>query len=191
MTSEELKAHLNSRRLNKVRIDELVQVLSYRPELTAPLLEEVFAQDASGDSFNASWVFDHLMRKKLDFLLPHLDSFVKGTAKLKSESCMRPMAHVLEMLNEEYFKKNNALYQKTITNEHHGVMIETCFDWLISEHKVATKVFGMTSLFYLGEKYDWIRPELKSVLELQIVNGTAGFKSRGGKILNKLKNLGY
>ena len=70
-------------------------------------------------------------------------------------------------------------------------MVAICFDWLIEEHKVATKVFAMTSLFYLGEKYAWIRPELRSVIELQMPTATAGFKNRGGKILLGLKNLGY
>ena len=191
MTPKELRAHLNTHRLNKVRIDELVQALSYRPELTSPLLEEVFAQDALGDSFNASWVFDHLMRKKLDFLLPHVNRFVEGTAKLKTESCMRPMAHVLELLNERYFKKEDPKYIEVITPQLQEQMVTICFDWLIENHKVATKVFAMTSLFYLGEKYPWVHPELASVLELQIAEGTAGFKNRGGKILNQLKNLGY
>jgi hypothetical protein len=177
--------------LNKVRIDELVQELSIRPELTAPLLEEVFAQDATGDSFNASWVFDHLMRKKLDFLLPHLDRFVEGTANIKTESCMRPMAHVMELLNETYFKRKNPKYINAITPQLQEQMVTICFDWLIENHKVATKVFAMTSLFYLGEKHPWVHPELVSILELQIAQGTAGFKNRGGKILNQLKNLGY
>jgi hypothetical protein len=191
MTPQILKTHLNTGRLNKERIEGLVQELLIRPELTESLLEEVFAQDAARDSFNASWVFDHLMRKKLDFLLPHIDRFIEGTAKLKTESCMRPMAHVMELLNEAYFLQRKPTYLKCISKDHHETMVTICFDWLINEHKVATKVFAMTSLYYLGERFEWVGPELKSVLELQIADGTAGFKNRGGKILNKLKNLGY
>ena len=191
MNPETLRKKLNSRRLNKVQIDQMVQELLLLPNLTKTVLEEVFTQDAEGESFNASWVFDHLMRKKLDYLLPHLNLYIEGTSKLKTESCMRPMAHVIELLNEAYFKKKKVKYLKTITEEQQEQMTSICFDWLIGEHKVATKVFAMTSLFYLGEKFDWVRPELKSVLELQIAEGTAGFKNRGGKILDTLKNLGY
>lgn len=191
MTPIELKQRLNSGRLNKVRINQLVQYLTQHPDLTKPLLEEVFLQDATGESFNASWVFDHLMRKKLEYLLPHLRIYIEGTANLQTESCMRPMAHVMELLNEAYFKHGRSRYTKTITEEQQEQMTSICFDWLIGEHKVATKVFAMTSLFYLGERFNWVRPELKSLLELQIGGGTAGFKSRGGKILEKLKSLGY
>lgn len=191
MNPETLRKKLNSGRLNKAQIDQMVNELLDLPDLTKVLLEEVFAQDATKESFNASWVFDHLMRKKLEYLLPHLDIFLEGTSKLKTESCMRPMAHVVELLNIAHFKKKNPKYLKAFTKEQQEQMTSICFDWLIGEHKVATKVFAMTSLFHLGERFDWIRPELKSVLELQIAEGTAGFKNRGGKILDTLKKLGY
>jgi len=191
MTSNELKCRLNSGRLNKIQIDELVQRLQGNQHLTKPLLEEVFAQDASGDSFNASWVFDHLMRKELDYLLPHLDIYVHGTANLKTQSCIRPMAHVMELLNEAVFKHKTPEYTRAITLELKEQMTTICFDWLIGDYKVATKVFAMTCLFYLGEEYEWIRPELKSIIALQITEGTVGFKNRGSKILGKLIKLGY
>lgn len=191
MTPLDLKQQLNSGRLNKTKIDQLVTILITQPHLTQPLLHEVFAQDAQGTSFNASWVFDHLMRKKLDYVLPHVQLFIEGTSKLKTESCRRPMAHVLELLNEAFFKKGIHIYKATITKRQLEEMTTICFDWLIGPHKVATKVFAMTSLYYLGEEFEWVRPELKSTLELQIKAGTSGFKNRGGKILDKLRNLGY
>lgn len=191
MTAQELRAQLNSGRLNKSKIEALVKQLAQYPELVGTLLEEVFKEDAVGETFNASWVFDNVMRKNLSFLLPFLGEFINGLPNLKFESCLRPMAHVVELLNEAYFKKQNPLFLKKINAEHQEVMVTTCFDWLIGEHKVATKVFAMTSLFYLGEKFDWVRPELKSVIEQQIHNGTAGFKSRGGKTLKLLTDLGY
>lgn len=191
MNANDLKERLNAGRLNKEQIDVLVSALKEHPELTKPLLEEVFAQDAQKTSFNASWVFDHLMRKRLDLLLPHLDFFLKGTAVLQTESCRRPLAHVIELLCEAHFKSKLPQYTKTITVERQEKMVHICFDWLIGGHKVATKVFAMTSLFYLGESHQWIRPELRSIIEQLMPMGTAAFKNRGGKILAQLKNLGY
>lgn len=191
MTKTHLHQRLNSGRLNKDQINTLVSELILFPQLTGALLDEVFEQDHNGESFNASWVFDHLMRKRLTYLLPYLDSYVKRLPNLKSESCTRPMVHVLEMLNTKYFKSKDPTFVRAITPDHQEIMLTVCFDWLIGEHKVAAKVFAMTNLFYLGEKYTWVWPELKSVLEQQIPHGTAGFKSRGGKILNALKKLGH
>jgi hypothetical protein len=191
MTAEALTEKLIGARLNKHQIMQLVDALVSYPELTGVLLKVIFEQDKLRKNFNGCWVFDHLMRKKLGYLLPYMNVFIEGLTHISWESTLRPMAHVLEMVNERYFVKKDAAYTKTITTEQQEIMAEVCFDWLIGPHKVATKVFAMSNLFYLGKQFDWIRPELKSVIERQIPNGTAGFKSRGGKILIKLKNLGY
>ncbi len=190
MTEQQLHIALNSGRLSKEKINRLVGQLSLHPELTGSLLQEVFDQDKT-DSFNASWVFDHLMRKKLDYLLPHLEKFSIGLLELQSESIIRPMAHVCELLMEAYFKKKDPIFIKHMTPEQLERIMTVCFDWLIGDHKVAAKVFAMSSLFYLGSKYDWVHPELKMVLEQQIHEGTAGFKSRGGKTLMALEKLGF
>ncbi|WP_350285487.1 adenylosuccinate lyase [uncultured Croceitalea sp.] len=156
------------------------------PELVEPLLKEVFRQDKIND-FNASWVFDHLMRKRLVFLLPHLELFTKGLSTIASESCMRPMAHTCELLTEAYYKERLPIFAENITEKHLERIVNTCFDWLIGEHKVATKVFAMTSLFYLGLQFKWIHPELQLVLEDSIPKGTVGYKNRAKKTLQAIK----
>ena len=143
-------------------------------------------EDKEG-GFNASWAFDHLMRKKLDFILPFIPEFVHGLKDLTSESCIRPMAHTCQMLMETYFEKKDPSFLKAVDQEKLEVLVEVCFDWLIEDHKVATKVFAMTSLYYLGKKFDWIHPELKSLLQKTIASGTAGYKSRAGKLLHQLE----
>ena len=190
MTSEELYQLLNSGRINKQDVERIVARILEHPELVKPLLEETYAHDVE-DNFMASWVLDHLMRTKLNMILPILDDFLDGMAHLKSESSIRPAAHICQLLAEAYFKNKNTVIRNAMTSQHLEQISTICFDWLIQKHKVATHVFAMTSLFYLGEKFDWIRPELKSVLEQNFASGSAGFQNRGGKILDKLKKLGY
>lgn len=190
MTEQQLHLDLNSGRLSKSQINQLVDQLVELPELTEHLLQEVFDQDST-DSFNASWVFDHLMRKKLVYLLPHFEKFTLGLADLRSESIIRPMAHVCELCMEAYFKTKDIAFTKNITPQQLERILTSCFDWLIGEHKVAAKVFAMSSLYYLGQKYDWVHPELKMVLEQQQHNDSAGYKSRARKTLAELKKLGF
>ncbi|MEM9647779.1 MAG: adenylosuccinate lyase [Bacteroidota bacterium] len=190
MTEGQLHTALNSGRLSKVRIDGLVSQLEGHPELTGKLLHEVFLQDKS-DSFNASWVLDHLMRKQLVYLLPHMDAFAKGLSTLTNESAIRPMAHTCEMLCEAYFKIKDPVFTKHISDAHLERIMTACFDWFIGSHKVAAKVFTMSSLYYLGTKFNWVHPELKQILEDTISQGTAGYKNRGKKTLDKLIQLGY
>ncbi|MGD1946283.1 MAG: hypothetical protein ACFB0A_08505 [Croceivirga sp.] len=190
MTSEELEQRLYAERMDKTKIDSLVVQLLEFPELVGNLLNATLKQDKSKENFNACWALEHLMRKRLDYLLPHIDRLIALLPQITWESSIRPIARILEALNEAFFIKKEATFISSITLEHQEIMTEVCFDWLIGEHKVATKVFAMTSLFYLGERFQWIRPELKSVLELQIIDGTAGFKNRGTKTLSLLKELG-
>lgn len=190
MTKQQLHTALNSGRLSKEKINVLVDQLVTQPELTEQLLLEIFAQDKT-DSFNASWVFDHLMRKKLIYLLPHFEKFSLGLEHLTSESIIRPMAHVCELTMEAYFKTKDVSFREHITDEQLERVMTVCFDWLIGKHKVAAKVFAMTSLYYLGMKFDWVHPELKLIVEQTVHEGTAGYKYRSGKTLADLKKLGF
>ncbi|MEM8846136.1 MAG: hypothetical protein AAGD17_03445 [Bacteroidota bacterium] len=190
MNEELLHRELNSGRLSKVKIDALVDRLELHPELTLSLLNKVFEEDKI-DEFNSSWVLDHLLRKKLIYILPHFEEFTLGLGKMKSESCIRPMAHICQMVTETYFKKKDLIFTENINTNQLERVMTACFDWLIGSHKIAAKVFSMTSLYYLGMQFDWVHPELKLVLEETIANGTSGYKNRAGKTLDKLVAMGY
>lgn len=190
MNKEELHLQINSRRLSKKEVDHLVGQLETNADLVENLLNAVAAEDKEG-TFNASWVFDHLMRSRLDYLLPYLNEFTLMLSNLKSESCIRPMAHVCEMITEAYFIKKIPEFRKELTETHLERLVSNCFDWLIGEHKIAAKVFAMTSLFYLGKKFDWVHPELTSILEQTVNEGTTGYRNRAEKTLIALKSLGH
>lgn len=190
MTVKELLARLNSGRICMDERDAIVDDILQSPELLRPLIQLVFKEDNT-ENWHCSWVFDNVMRRNLSLLIPHLDVFCEGLNTLKSESVIRPMAHTCELLAIAYYVKMNKSFREGLNNRHLELITESCFDWLIGKHKVASKVFAMASLFYLGSTFDWVRPELKSVLEQQITEGSAGFKSRGSKTLEKLKKLGY
>ncbi|WP_350292118.1 adenylosuccinate lyase [uncultured Croceitalea sp.] len=190
MTKEHLHLRLNSGRLSKNKILELVEELLHAPDLVGELLKAIWIEDKE-NTFNASWVFDHLMRKKLDFLLPFIDDFANGLENLESESCIRPMAHVCELLVLAKYKKKNPKYIRGLSSSVLEKIVSACFDWLIGTRKVAAKVFAMTSLLHLGTEFKWIHPELKPILENSISTGTVGYKNRAQKTLEELKKLGY
>ena len=191
MVETDLYRILYGKRLGKKDIDVLVQKILPLPKLVGVLIHVIFEQDRSKDNLNACWVFDHLMRKDLDLLLPYINELIPKLPLITWETTMRPIARILEGLNHAYFIKKTPKYLQAVSYLHQEIMAEVLFDWLIGNHKVATQVFAMTNLFYLGEKFDWIRPELQSTIEKNMPNGSAGFKNRGAKILVKLKNLGY
>ena len=62
-----------------------------------------------------------------------------------------------------------------------------CFKYLESgDEPVAIKVFSMTILYNLSNKIPEIKNELKILIENQLPFSSAGYKSRGSKILKKL-----
>ena len=189
MTEKQLHTSLFASRISKAQIDILVGQLEKEPELAKVLFQYVLQEDKEG-TFNASWTFDHLMRKQLHYLLPFMETFTNGLSQLQSESCIRPIAHVCEMVCEAYFKKKDPIFLKTVTNNQLEKIMTACFDWLIGPMNIAPKVFAMSSLYYLGFKFDWVHPELKQVLEDNYPNGTSGYRNRAKKTLDKLARLG-
>ncbi|GMN09182.1 hypothetical protein MTsPCn9_03620 [Croceitalea sp. MTPC9] len=188
MTKNELHKRLNSGRLSKNQILELVDDFLQSSDLVGELLKAIWVEDKRND-FNASWVFDHLMRKNLDFILPFIEDFANGLESLESESCIRPIAHVCELLVLAKYKKQDPKYITSLTENVLEKIVSANFDWLIGSQKVAAKVFAMTSLFHLGTEFKWIHPELRPILENSIASGTVGYKNRAQKTLLALKKI--
>lgn len=75
-----------------------------------------------------------------------------------------------------------------IPEKYHGEIMNFCFKYLESPTEaLAVKVFSMSVLGNLAKKYPDIKSELKLIIEDQLPNQTAGFKSRAKKILKALK----
>lgn len=188
MTENELRTTLHSGRIFKSEVDHLVNLLLQQPKLVEELIQEILVEEQKG-TYNASWVFRHLMQQRLDFLLPFFKEFTVILANLKSEATIRAMACVCEMVCVAYFKKKDPSFQKIVTDEQLEKIMTVCFDWLISDLNMAPKVFSMTSLYYLGQKFDWVHPELRQILEDTYASGSTGYQNRAKKTLDKLAQI--
>ena len=185
MQAEELHSKLSKKRLSKSEVNDLTNELLNYPELVLPLIQHVFQEEKEG-VFMASWVLDHLLRKDLSLLLPCIDFFIAGLPEMQSDSSIRPMAHCCEMILVKVYEKKDSVYQKAISIGHKDVLLSTNFDWLIGPYRAATKVFAMTNVYYLGKDFDWVHPELTSVLQETLSEGSTAYQNRGSKILKRL-----
>jgi len=68
-------------------------------------------------------------------------------------------------------------------------MTTCCFDWLITEQKVACQAYSMDALYLLGTEIDWIHPELEITLEQNIHHRSAAYKARGRITLEKIRKV--
>ncbi len=72
-----------------------------------------------------------------------------------------------------------------------GKTVNICFRFLIdADEPIAVKVFAMTVLSNICKYEPELKNELKLVLEDQLENASAGFKSRAQKVLNGI-NINY
>jgi hypothetical protein len=119
-------------------------------------------------------------------LLPHLDYFFKNLSNIKHHSALRTVAKVCELLAIQYYKTRNTLVINSLKENHKEIMTECCFDWLITDKKVACQAHAMLSLYFLGTQINWIHPALKSILIENIPHQSAGYKARARNILKEI-----
>lgn len=68
--------------------------------------------------------------------------------------------------------------------------MDICFNYLESPTEaLAVKVFSLSVLGNLAKLYPGIIPELKLIIEEQLPNQSAGYKSRAKKVLKQITKL--
>lgn len=186
MTKTELHKELSYVNHSRENRRKYAQIVINNPELLPQVLDILFEVDHK-ISARAAWLFEFVAREKLDSILPYLDRFTEEMPKVYRDSAVRPVAKVCEYLIEAYYSKDEHLTKKKLRPLHKERIIEISFDYLITDQKIAAKAYSMNSLYLLGQDYDWIHPELVTILEAGYHEGSAGFKARARCLLKKIK----
>lgn len=158
------------------------------PETFEELLAYCFHTDEKLAT-KATWAFEFICRRQLPMIFPHLDYLFNNLHKSRGDGALRSMAFMCELIAIRYYKDKDETLSRLFTAAHKEIMTEQCFDWMISNEKVACQARAMTALYYIGTEIDWIHPELQTIIEQHIHQGSAGYKSRGAKILSQIKQF--
>jgi hypothetical protein len=188
VTKKELYQSLDYINATRRKRAEMATIILSNTDLLEPLLEIAFDVD-NPISSKACWILEYVAKENLDYILPFIDIFTHKLDGLKLDSSVRPMAKICKFLTKAYFSKTKNKTKETLTPNHLELMAAACFDWLIGEHKVAAKAYSMTTLLFLGRKFEWIHPELKMVLQQNYASGSAAYKARARMTLSKLNSL--
>lgn len=167
----------NALRINRLRVARLV---INNKSLFLPILHIVFSVDNKA-SIKAAWVLEFVCKEKLHWIIPHLNYFVNNNPLVYLEKAVRPITKICEMLAKAH--NNNQLQ---LTSQQIDMLIETCFDRLIQNSKVAVKAYAMETLYLLGKNSNWVHEELLNTIQQNIANESAAYKARGKKIIKKL-----
>lgn len=187
VTKSELYSWLeNSVNHSREKRQQISSVILEHPHLVLDLLDIAHSVN-DPISCKAAWVLEFAFKEDNTIIFPVLTKFFKGLKSLKLESSIRPCAKICEILMIKYFSKKENNIKEQLNENHLEQITTTCFDWLIGDHKVATQAYSMTSLLLLGQKYSWIYPDLRSILEKNYPYGTAAYKARARLTLAKIK----
>ncbi|WP_228520774.1 hypothetical protein [Flavobacterium sp. HJJ] len=154
----------------------------YNPELFPELIRLCF-QVSNKNSAKACWILEFVCYQKLEWIENHLDYFCSNIKNLKDESAIRPVAKICQLLIHSHYKKSEI----QLSEKHLEAIIESSFDWLINDTKVASKAYSMRTFYLLGQHYDWIHPELKTIATKDFPNHSAAYKAVAKEVLKKIK----
>lgn len=186
MTTEQLYNELNYVNHSREKRLYYAQLMQDNPDLIPKLLDILFRVDDK-ISPRAAWVFEFMCNDDIDTIIPYLDTFTENMHKVHLDSAVRPVAKICEFLAKAYTSKLDNTIKEVLTETHKERIIETCFDYMINEEKVAPKAYSMSTLFLFGKAYDWVYPELARILEDDFSKQSAAFKARARHILKKIK----
>lgn len=156
-----------------------------RTELMDDFMQICF-ENKNPDHYKACWAMELIAYEKLNWFQEYLDLICSKSKILTNESAIRPVSKVIfSLLEAHYTTSKNEIH---FTEAQRQELIEINFDWLITDTKVASKVYAMRSLQLLGKEHRWIHPELETILTKDFSNHTAAYKAVSKHILKKINH---
>lgn len=186
MTFEQLYSELSYVNHSREKRNYYATIVLDNPALVPTLLDVAFTVDDK-ISARAAWLFEFVARENLNAILPYLDTYTQKMRIVYLDSAVRPMAKIAEYLIEAYYHKSHNKTKEKLTIIHREKITEACFDWMITDQKVAVKAYSMRSLYLLGQEFDWIHDELLLILERDYVTQSAAFKARARDLMKRIK----
>jgi len=166
-----LKDHISAR-ANKTETVAISKFIIVHPYLIDELYHLIFSSDIK-EQWRAAWLFEHIFLENEDLVQPFLKDMIRQFPTITNDGVKRHFSKILA------FSDINEILD--------GEIINTCFEWILSEKiPVAVKANCMHILYNATKKYPELKPELQIVLEEQFHNNTSGFKSRAKKILKEI-----
>ncbi len=165
---------LLDQRYSKETIHSIASFLVEHPENLNSYLQLIETGEP-GISQRAAWALGHAGEMDKALLIPYLPTLIRLLEKPRHDSVARNIYRVMQYVN--------------IPEDFEGIIYDLCIrDLLDPKQPIAVKCFGMTTAFNICKKHEELQPELKLVIEENLENASAGYKSRARKILPKLKS---
>ncbi|OAD90319.1 hypothetical protein A7A78_07170 [Aequorivita soesokkakensis] len=135
-----------------------------------------------------AWVMEIICKHNPKNFFKYMHLFFEQLPSIKNDSALRSCAKICEMLCHYHFMHEFGIISNVLDKSERTLITECCFDWLITDQKVACQAPAMQCLYYLGWDDDkkWIYPELRNILTENAQNKSAGYQARARKILKRI-----
>ena len=121
----------------------------------------------------AAWVMSNCVEKFPGLIHPFLEQIILNLDRHVHDAVRRNTLRVLQFVE--------------LPQNLFGIAAERCFQLLASRNEpVAIKVFAMQVIFNMAQKEPDLKNELRLLIEEQMPYATAGFISRGKRLLKAL-----
>jgi hypothetical protein len=133
----------------------------------------------------ACWILELVLEKEIDWLKDFLPQFCNALPQFRHEGALRSVSKICLFCVQRHIRhRDNFLSPQQLQQ-----VTEACFDWLISDAKVATKAYAMRALYLIGKSEDWIHPELQVILTQGFPLHSAAYKAAAKEILQKISRV--
>ena len=159
---------------DKETSDSIIEWIGHDSKKMRKLMDVFFHEDYKLSQRSAMTVGD-MGRRKPSMVEPYYRELVENLERPRHDAVVR---NTLRIFSEVL----------VIPEELEGILYEKCFNYLTSKDSpLAVKVFGMTVLARLANKFPDLKEELVLTIEDLIPHNTVGFKMRAQKLLPGLK----
>jgi len=139
-------------------------------------LMEVFYAGPYRVTQKAAWAMGHCVNQHPALIIPHFSKMIEALRNSPSDAVKRNTVRAWQFV--------------AIPNEHLDDVTDLCFTFLGSQQEpVAIKVFSMSVLLNIVREIPALKNELRIIIEDQMPYASAGFCSRGKKVLKALENI--
>jgi len=140
-------------------------------------LVDLFLNDKWRINQRAIWVMVYCAEAHPKLIYPHLKALL--------ENLQKPDAH-----NAARRNTTKILSVIDIPKKYQGQALDICFKFLLDmQEQIAVKIFSMQVVYNISINEPDLLQELAVVIEDQLPYGSAGFKARGKRILNEIRQI--
>jgi hypothetical protein len=139
-------------------------------------LVSIFLEGPYRVTQRAAWPLSYCIERNGFLIKPHLNKILKYADRSEASDAVK--RNVVRLLQFIEIPKNAC-----------GLAAEICFKFFTNtKEPIAVRVFSMTVLANLAKKIPELKNELIPLIEDQLPFASAGFISRGRKVLKELKS---